>query len=131
MSDHYSMSEHYGIISAPRGEPRSRGDVGVRVRLQLSGHPSRRWSRHLAARLTRELVGHPGVAHLRVDVDQLVQGDEIVLDGIEDREAPALAEAIRHAVEAANRAGSGELTGTPNVAQSDADAVAGHIPIDP
>jgi hypothetical protein len=124
------MSEHYWIISAPRGEPRSRGDVGVRVRLQLSGHPSRRWSRDLAARLTRELVGHPGVAHLRLNADDLVQGDEVVLDGIEDREAPTLAEAIRRGVDAANRAHSDELTRAPNVAQSEADAVADQIPLD-
>jgi hypothetical protein len=94
------MSEDYRIVSPPRGDPRSLGDVGV----QLSGRPSRRWSRDLGARLTRELVGHPGAAHLRVNVNELVLGDEIVLDGVEDREMPALADALRRAVDAANRA---------------------------
>lgn len=78
------MSEnHHCMISRARGEPRSLGDVGVRV--QLSGRPSRRWSRALCARLTTELIGHPATAHLHVDMNELVQGDEIVLDGVEDR----------------------------------------------
>jgi hypothetical protein len=123
------MSEDYRIISAPRGEPRSSGDVGVRVRLQLSGRPSRRWSRDLGAQLTRELVRHPGAAHLRVKLDELVQGDEIVLDGIEDRDTPGLADAVRRAIDAANRAEAREVDRAPNVSQGEADAVAGHIPL--
>jgi hypothetical protein len=124
------MSEDYRIISLPRGEPRSRGDVGVRVRVQLSGCPSRRWARDLSARLTRELVAHPGAAHLRVNVADVVQGNEIVLDGIEDRETPSLAEAIRRAVDAANLADADETTQVPNVTQREAEAVASHIPLD-
>jgi hypothetical protein len=124
------MSEDYRIIGRPRGEPRSLGDVGVRVRVQLSGRPSRRWTRDLGARLTRELVAHPGTAHLRVNVDELVQGDEIVLDGVEDREARALADAVHRAVDAANRANADETAGSPNVSQGEADEVASHIPID-
>ena len=87
------MREDYWIISPPRGEPRSLGDVGVRVRVQLSGRPSPRWSRALGARLTRELIGHPGATQLRVNITELVQGDEIVLEGVEDRETRALADA--------------------------------------
>ena len=45
------MSEDYRIISPARGEPRALGQVGVCVRVQLSGHPSRRWSRDMGARL--------------------------------------------------------------------------------
>jgi hypothetical protein len=124
------MSEDYRIISPPRGEPRSLGDVGVRVRVQLSGRPSRRWARDLGAQLTRELVAHPGAAHLRVNVDELVQGDELVLDGIEDRETPTLADAVRRAVDAANRADGDEAAGVPNLSQGEADVVASHIPLD-
>ena len=51
------MSEDYQIVSRARGEPLPEGCTGVRVRVQLSGCPSRRWSRDLAARLSRELVG--------------------------------------------------------------------------
>ena len=123
------MSEDYCIISPPRGEPRSLGDVGVRVRVQLSGRPSRRWSRDLSARLARELVGHPGASHLRVNVNELVQGDEIVLDGIEDRDTSALADAVRRAVDAANLADSDEADQAPNVTQREADTVASHIPL--
>jgi len=121
------MSEDYRIISQPRGEPRSLGDVGVRVRVQLSGYPSRRWSRDLGARLTQELVGHPGVGHLRVNVGELVRGDEIVLDGVEDRDTPALAEALQRAVDATNRADADKHV--PNVTQREADTVASHIPL--
>ena len=123
------MSEDYRIVSPPRGEPRLLGDVGVQVRVQLSGRPSRRWSRDLGARLTRELVGHPGAAHLRVNVNELVLGDEIVLDGVEDREMPALADALRRAVDAANRAAIDEVNRVPNVTQREADTVASHIPL--
>jgi hypothetical protein len=123
------MPEDYRIVSPPRGEPRSLGDVGVRVRVQLSGRPSPRWSRDLGARLTRELVGHPGAAHLRMNINELVLGDEIVLDGVEDREMPALADALRRAVDAANRAAIDEVDRVSNMTQRDADTVASHIPV--
>jgi hypothetical protein len=121
------MSEDYRIISPARGEPRSVGDVGVRVRVQLSGCPSRRWSHDLGARLTQELVGHPGVAHLRVNVCELVRGDEIVLEGVEDRDTPALAEALQRAIDATNQADAEKCV--PNVTQREADTVASHIPL--
>ena len=125
------MSENYCIISRARGEPRSLGDVGVRVRVQLSGRPSRRWSRDLCARLTTELIGHPATAHLHVDVNELVQGDEIVLDGVEDRDAPTLAEALRRAVDATNQTTASDTAdGRPNVTQRAADAVASHMSLD-
>lgn len=124
------MSEDYRIISPPRGEPRSAGDVGVRVRVKLSGCPSRRWSRDLCARLTRELAGHPSAMHLRLNVDELVRADEIVLDGIEDRDTAGLADALRRAVEATNRASPAEPESAPNVSQGEADTVARHMRLD-
>jgi hypothetical protein len=123
------MSEHYRIIGPPHGEPRSEGDVGARVRVPLSGRPSRRWTLDLGARLTTELAAHPGVAHLRMNVNELVQADEIVLDGIEDREPQALADALRHAVDAANHAGADQVNRTPNVSEHEAEAIASHIPL--
>ena len=123
------MSEGYRIIGQLRGEPRALGDVGVRVRVQLSGHPSRRWSRDLGAQLTQEFVGHPGTAHLRVNVNELVQGDEILLDGVEDRDTSALADSLWRAVEAANRANTDKARCVPNVTQREADTVASHIPL--
>jgi hypothetical protein len=121
------MSEDYRIITQPRAEPRSVGDVGVCVRIRLSGYPSRRWSRDLGARLTNELVGHSNIGHLRVNVNDIVQGDEIVLDGVEDREAPAIASALQRAVDGANHAAPGEGDPRPNVPQQEADAVAEHL----
>lgn len=124
------MSQDYRIISAPRGEARAIGDVGVCVRVQLSGCPSRRWSHDMGARLTTELLGHPGAVHLRVNVDELIQGDEIVLDGVEDRDAPGPAAALQRAVDAANRADSHEADRVPNATQGEADAVASHMAVD-
>jgi len=121
------MSENYSIISQARGEPRSVGDVGVRLRVQLSGRPSRRWSRDLSARLTSELIAHPGVSHLRIDANELVQGDEIVLDGVEDRDAPTLGDALRRAVHATNHVEINPAGGRPNVTQRAADSVASHV----
>jgi ribosomal protein S27AE len=121
------MSENYRIIGQARGEPRSLGDVGVRLRFQLSGRPSRRWSQDLCARLTTELIGHPGVAHLRVDVRELVQADEIVLDGVEDRDAPTLVDALQRAVDATNHIEIDQAGHRPNVTQTAADAVASHM----
>jgi hypothetical protein len=123
------MTEDYRIISPARGEPRALGEVGVCVRVQLSGRPSRRWSRDMGARLTRELVGHPSAAHLRVNVDELVRGDEIVLDGVEDRDAAGLASALQRAVDGANRAAAQDADRMPNVTQDEADAVASHMPV--
>ncbi len=124
------MTEDYRIISPARGEPRAVGEVGVCVRVQLSGRPSRRWSRDMGARLTSELVGHPGAAHLRVNVDELVRGDEIVLDGVEDRETASLADALQRAVDGANRVDAEEVDRVPNVTQDEADAVASGMPVE-
>src|SRR4051794_17918686 len=68
-----ATSEQHRIVGPPNGEPLPDGRVGVRVRIRLSGCPSRRWSRDLSARLANELVGHPAVGHLRLN--DIVQGD--------------------------------------------------------
>jgi hypothetical protein len=121
------MTEDYRIISEARGEPRVAGQVGVCVRVQLSGSPSRRWSRNLGGRLTKELVGHAAMGHLRINVNELVQGDQIVLDGVEADEAPALAEALQRAVDGANRVDTEDADRAPNVPQGDADDIAEQI----
>ena len=118
------MSEAYQIASRGRGEPLPEGYVGVRVRVQLSGCPSQRWSRDLAGRLSRELVGHAAVGHLRLNVNDIVQGDQIVLEGVEPREAPALGDALERAVVAANRACTDTPNPSPNMPQNEADAIA-------
>jgi hypothetical protein len=123
------MSEQYRIISEPSGEPRAAGAVGVRVRMQLSGCPSRRWSRLLGARLARELVGHSAVGHLRIDVNEIVQGDQIVLDGVESSEAQALAHALRSAVDAANAAAEPETDEEPNMSDEEAHAIARDVSV--
>jgi hypothetical protein len=50
--------EHHEIVSDASGEPQVTGSVGVRVRIRLSGCPSRRWSHALRSNLSKELVGH-------------------------------------------------------------------------
>ena len=121
------MPEHYEIISQARGEPRPAGCVGVRVRLRLSGCPSPRWSRAFGGHLATRLTGHPGVGHLRVNVSEIVQGDEIVLDGVEPGEAQALAEPLRDAIDCANQVAVADPKSACNVTQRQADAIAGQI----
>ncbi len=97
------MSEHHQILSDARGEPQAAGSVGVRVRIQLSGCPSSRWSHALRVNLSNELVGHAAVGHMRLN--DIVQGDQIVLEGVEASEAPTLAASLQRAVEATNQTG--------------------------
>ena len=96
------MAELHTIVGPARGEPLPVGRVGVRLRLPLSGAPSLRWSRDLSARLTVEFTGHPNVGHLALN--EVVQGHEIVLEGVESGEAERLAAVVERAVGATNRA---------------------------
>jgi hypothetical protein len=98
----WKMAEKHTIVGPARGEPLPVGHVGVRLRIPLSSAPSRRWSRDLSARLTAEFTGHRNVGHLVLN--EVVQGHEIVLDGVEAGEADAVAGAVEQAVEATNRA---------------------------
>ena len=116
------MVEQHQIVSDAHGEALAAGAVGVRVRFQLSGCPSSQWSRALRAHLSSELVDHAAVGHLRLN--EIVQGDQIVLEGVEASEAPRLARSLRRAVEAANQGTTVAKPSTANVAQKEADAVA-------
>jgi hypothetical protein len=123
------MSEDHRITGEPRGEPLPAGRVGIRVRVPLSGNPSPRWSRDFSARLANELAGHPHVGHLRLN--DVVQGDEIVLEGVEQGESAGLADALRRAIEATNRACTSRAEAAANVAQHEADAVAQELRVEP
>ena len=94
------MSEEHQIVGLARGEPLPEGRVGVCLRFPLSDTPSARWSRDLTARLGVELTGRAAVGHLRLN--QIVQGREIVLEGVESDEASHIAGAVERAVDAAN-----------------------------
>jgi hypothetical protein len=119
------MSEDHQIVSQARGEPLPEGCTGVRVRVRLSGCPSPRWSRDLAARLSGELVGHAAVGHLRLNVNDIVQTDQIVLEGVEAGEAPTLGGALERAVDATNRVSAPDAPNPPaNVRQGEADRIA-------
>lgn len=118
------MSEIHRIV-AVRGEPLSVGCVGVRVRVRLSGCPSIRWSHALRARLVGDLVGQRAVGYLKLN--ELVQGDELVLEGVEPSGVQALARTLRLAVDATNRTHAEEPAGPTNVAQEEADAIARDI----
>jgi hypothetical protein len=119
------MSEQHRIVGEARGEQLPAGRVGVRVRIPLSGCPSRRWSRALSARLSNELVGHAAVGHLRLN--DIVQGDELVLEGVEAEEARPLAGALRRAVDATNAACAATPEPPAGPAHADADAIAHDI----
>jgi hypothetical protein len=116
------MFERHRIVGPPRGEPLPEGRVGVRVRVPLSGCPSGRWSHDLRARLTNELVGHPAVGHLHLN--DLVQGDQLVLEGVEEREASLLSQALRRAIDATNSACPADASPSANVPRPEADAIA-------
>jgi hypothetical protein len=117
------MAEEHSIVDSAKGEPLPAGRVGVRLRIPLSGSPSRRWSRDLSARLTTELTGHAAVGHLVLN--DVVQGDEIVLDGVESAESPNIAGAVERAVDATNQACADEPDDTASEnRQAEAEAVA-------
>jgi hypothetical protein len=118
------MSEQHCIVGLACGEPLPAGRVGVRVRFALSGSPSPRWSRDLRARLTVQLAGRPAVGHLRLN--DVVQGSEIVLDGVESAEAPNIAGAVERAVDAAN-ADCADADPSGNVRQPEATAIAHEV----
>jgi hypothetical protein len=117
------MSETHRIAGAARAEPLPAGRVGARVHVPLSGTPSPRWSRALTAHLTNELTGHDAVGHLHVR--DVVQGAKLVLEGVEEREAPALGACVQRAVEAANRGcARDEGPEATNMSQREADEIA-------
>jgi hypothetical protein len=123
------MAERHTIVSEARGEPLPSGRVGVRLYVPLSGSPSGRWSRDLSARLTTELTGRSAVGHLRLN--DIVQGDHIVLEGVEEREASALAAALRRAVDATNDACEDRAEPPDeNMPRHTADAIAQRIGTD-
>jgi hypothetical protein len=115
--------------SSPR---RSRAS-GSNTLLDLASHrrrgdcpfDRRRWSSALSANLYREFIGHAAVGHLRLD--QIMQGDEIVLDGVEESEAPTLAGTLRRAVDATNKTLTRHIHPTADVAQEEADGIARQI----
>jgi hypothetical protein len=118
-----NMAERHTIVSEARGEPLPSGQVGARLYVPLSGSPSGRWSRDLSARLTTELTGRSAVGHLRLN--DIVQGDHIVLEGVEESEAPNLADALQRAVEATNNACEDRLEQpNENMPRDTADSIA-------
>lgn len=121
------VSEEHHIVDLARGEPLPAGRVGVRVRFALSGSPSARWSRDLRAHLTMQLAGHPAVGHLRLN--DVIQGSEIVLEGVEPAEAPNIAGEVERAVDAANAdcADGDDVDQSRRVRQPEAHAVAHEV----
>src|SRR4051794_32165388 len=121
------MSEEHHIAGAARGEPRAAHDVGVRVRVPLSGTPSARWSHVLCAHMTTELVGHPAVGHLHMR--DIVQGSEIVLEGVEEPEADRLGAIVARSVKAANAASrrTDEQPRATNCRQEEAERIARRV----
>jgi hypothetical protein len=120
------MGETYQLIGAVRGEPLAAGRVGARLRVPLTGTPGPHWSRAFSSYLAQDLTGHCAVGHLHLN--DVVQGSELVLEGVEPGEAPALGECLERAVDAANRAcandGSAERL---NMSPGEAEAIAHRV----
>jgi hypothetical protein len=120
--------EQHAIIGPARGEPRSAGAVGARIRVPLSGTPSPRWAEALQTHLTAALAGHSHVGHLRLN--RLVQGATVVIEGVELEEAERLGPALESAVADANRTAGPHpdaVTGGPNMPQERADEIAARL----
>ena len=122
------MAERHTIVSEARAEPLPSGRVGARLYVPLSGSPSGRWSRDLSARLTTELTGQSAVGHLRLN--DIVRGDHIVLEGVEEGEASNLAGALQRAVDATNDACEDRAEPNQNMSRHTADAIAQRIGVD-
>jgi hypothetical protein len=123
------MPETHQIAGTPHGEPLEAGRVGARVRVPLSGAPSPRWSRALSAHLANELTGHAAVGHLHMD--QLVQGSDVVLEGVEEPEAPVLGACLGRAVDAANACMDDDAAPAPtNMDREHAERIATGVHLD-
>jgi len=118
------MGERHVIAGAPRGEPLPAGDVGIRVRIPLSGTPSPHWAELFTSALTQGLIRHPGAS--RVRLKRVVQGGELVLEGVQDANAGELGSALRAAVGSANARSDrpAAKAGPCNVDQEEADRIA-------
>lgn len=120
------MTETHHMIGDVCGEPLAQGRVGARVRVPLTGTPGPHWSRAFTAHLTQDLMGHGSVGHLQLA--NVVQGRELVLDGVEDCEAAALGACLQRAVEAANGACASEPPPEPpNMSSREAAAIAHEV----
>lgn len=117
------------MTGSARGEPLTAGMTGARVRIPLDTPPSPRWSNALAGALMRGLAGHPAVGHLHLD--NVVQGMEIVLEGVEPREAELLGPVLLEAIETANSVcpDATEQAGPPNMDPAEAAEVARAVEI--
>jgi hypothetical protein len=119
------MPERHQIAGPASGAPLTSPQVGARVRVPLDSPPSSRWSRALAAHLTAGLSGHSAVGHLHLDA--VVQGADIVLEGVEPDEAELLGPVLRGAIETANRAcdaPEADAQRPPNMQRGEAEQVA-------
>jgi hypothetical protein len=122
------VTETHHIAGTARGEPLPAGRVGARVRVPLSGAPSPRWSRALSAQLATALTGHAAIGHLRMD--ELVQGSDLVLDGVEESEAPALGACLERAVSAANTSVHDAAPSPTNMPRDHAERIATDVHLD-
>jgi hypothetical protein len=95
------MPETHAIAGPARGETLPPGHVGACVKFPLDAPPTARWSDALTARLATSITGHAGIGHLKLD--HLVQGADIVLEGVEPDAAEDLGPALKDAIAAANR----------------------------
>jgi hypothetical protein len=119
------MAEHHEITADAKGAARAAGCVGASVFIPLDAAPSKQWTRAMTVHLASELTGHPGVGHLRLN--DVVQGSDIVLEGVEPSEAELLGPVLKRAIDAANRVCASDGDGVadhPNMSQEEADRLA-------
>jgi hypothetical protein len=125
------MSEQHTIAGPPRGEPLPEGHVGARIRVPLSGTPSPYWSHSLGAHLSTALTGHDAVEHIHLNT--LVQGADIVLEGVTAPQASELGPALVRAVAEVNQASERSESGVCppfNMSQQEANRIARELDVD-
>ena len=122
------MGETHQMIGEVHGEPLAAGQVGARVRVPLTGTPGPHWSRAFTAYLMQDLAGHGHIGHLHLN--HVVQGRDLVLDGVEESEAEALGACLHRAVDAANGACANDgAPDPPNMSPREAAAIAERVKI--
>ena len=123
------MAERHTIVSEARGEPLPSGRVRRPALRSAVGEPERTLVARPEARLTTELTRQSAVGHLRLN--DIVQGDHIVLEGVEAREASKLCATRCTAVDATNSACEDRAEQPDeNMPRQTADAIAQRIGVD-
>jgi len=119
------MAEKHTMVGHAEADPLPKGQKGARVRISLANPPSEQWARAFGNALSEirplgKQAGHFSSGH------GLVQGNEIVLVGVESKTGSELFKATTAALAQANKELEDQEKDQPslNMSQEEADAIA-------